>query len=89
MMPDDDWMLAQGTVDFRNEERRARNDNVDRYRDEVGHEPPEDPDHPLAKQWEYRGTRAEKNRLRYELGEDVEDDDEPRGEQPTQEESLF
>lgn len=23
-MPEDDWMLSQGTVDFRNEERRAR-----------------------------------------------------------------
>lgn len=23
-MPDDDWALAQGTVDFRNEERMAR-----------------------------------------------------------------
>jgi hypothetical protein len=24
-VPDDDWALAQGTVDFRNEERRAAN----------------------------------------------------------------
>ena len=27
-MPADDWMLAQGTVDFRNEERRERNEAI-------------------------------------------------------------
>lgn len=42
---------------------------ADRYRDEMGHDPPADPDHPLAGQWDYRGTREERDALALELGQ--------------------
>jgi len=50
---------------------------VDRYRDEVG-EPKELPaDHPDRWQWEYRGTKAERERLRQELDLVEDEPDEP------------
>lgn len=52
----------------------------DKYRDEIGHEPPEPPDE-YRWQWEYRGTKDERESLLDRLSDDE------RGPQPTQDES--
>lgn len=61
------------------------------YRDNVGRDPRNLPDdHPDRWQWEYRGTREEREQLLDRLaGNDVAIDDEYDDEPPSQEESLF
>lgn len=56
----------------------------ERYRENVGHEPPVD-DSENAWQWEYRGTKAEREALLGRLGLD----DDQGEEQIRQDESLF
>ena len=58
----------------------------DLYQEEMGRDPPNPGDHPLAHQWDYRGSKEERDRLRAELTNGMLDE---RGEQPTQDEQLF
>lgn len=44
-----------------------RDEDVERYRAEMGHDPPDPGDHPLGWQWDWRGTREERERLALEL----------------------
>lgn len=46
---------------------RARRREIERYREATGHDPPEIPEHPLVHQWDYRGTKEEREALKDEL----------------------
>lgn len=65
-----------------------RPDAAERYRETMEREPPPpvDPAEPLAWQWDYRGTKEEREKLRADLLNDIPED---RGPQPEQEEALF
>lgn len=55
-----------------NSEQRAHEERK-RFRELTGREPPPppDPNHPLAGQWDYKGTKSERDELREELELDV------------------
>lgn len=64
--------------------KEKKAEELEKYRAELGQDPPVPPEE-YAWQWEYRGTKEEREAL---LGRLADDDDEPR-EQIHQEESLF
>ncbi len=64
-MPDSDSQLAQGTVDFRNEERRAANGS-----DQIRTPKPTDHDHPV---WAEIIEALQRAAIEVDIGDDLAD----------------